>query len=74
MNPVEPLAEALARLLEIVVRLQPHPQRLRHAEVLRQPQRGVRRNRTLSLHNFIDAPWRNSDFARDLVLADLHGL
>src|SRR3990172_3188273 len=65
---------SLARLFQIIVGLQAHPELLRSAEMPRQPDCGVRRDATLAEDDLVDAARRHADRASKGVLAEIHRL
>lgn len=58
--------------LEIVARLQIHPEPFRGAEIAREAKRGVGRDCPLAVHDLVDTPWRNADVLRQPILAHCH--
>src|SRR6266702_7705355 len=60
--------------LQVVMGLQVHPELRLHAKKLPEAQCCIRRDRTLALHDLVDAPRRHADALGETVLADLHSL
>ena len=58
---VELAGNRIFRDLQVVVRLQVHPELRLHAEELPEPQGGIRRDSALALHDLVDAPRRHAD-------------
>ena len=55
---------------EIEIRLKLHPEAFRIAKAPGQPDRGVRAYAALAKDDFVDAPGRHTELARERVLAD----
>src|SRR5947207_12246493 len=72
--PFQAIAQPVLLDLEVVASLKVEPEPLGGAEVLRQPQRCVRRNGPVAVNDLVDSPSGNADVLGDPVLADSHRL
>ena len=61
--PIQTVTQTLAGLFQVVVRLQAHPEWLGSSKIACQTQGGIRRYRAFAMHDLIDTPRRNSNFA-----------
>src|SRR3954452_8158932 len=71
---VQPVAKSILLDLELVPDLKIEPEPLGCAEVLGQPQRGVRRDSPIAVNDLVDPPRGDADVLGDPVLADSHRL
>jgi hypothetical protein len=74
VNLVEHRPESVFLDLEVVARLQVHPEPLGSSEETSQPKRGIGADPPLAVHDLVDPPRRHRDRARQLVLAELQRL
>src|SRR5690625_3132782 len=68
------LTREILRAVELIAALQVDPELRRRPEVPRQPQRGVRRDPSLTVHDLVDPPRRHTDRHGELVLSDPEAL
>src|SRR5258708_14052586 len=65
--------QPVSRDLKIVMALEIEPKLRLHVEKSPQAQRGVGRNGTSAMDNFVDAPRRNASGMRQPILGNAHG-
>ena len=65
---LEAVTESFALNFEIVVRLKIQPELLSRPEVAAEPQRGVGRDGSRSMHDLVDTSWRDADVLGQAIL------